>query len=80
MMTTAQSTAFEEGTGSFFTAADFLLVVQSIGATLMFLYVAWIILRAYTDFGREFTKSRDMIGTWLRAVFMMMIFLYLFVN
>jgi hypothetical protein len=36
MMTTAQSTAFEEGTGSFFTAADFLLVIQSIGATLIF--------------------------------------------
>ena len=80
MMTTAQSIAFEEGTGSFFTAADFLLVVQSIGVTLMFLYVAWIMLRAYTDWGREFTKSRDMISTWLRAVFMMMIFLYLFVN
>ena len=79
-MTTAQSIAFEEGTGSFFTAADFLLVVQSLGVTLMFLYVAWIMLRAYTDWGREFTKSRDMISTWLRAVFMMMIFLYLFVN
>jgi len=80
MMTSAQSIAFEEGTGSFFTAADFLLVIQSIGATLMILYVAWIMLRAYTDWGREFTKSRDMISTWLRAVFMMMIFLYLFIN
>lgn len=79
-MTTAQANAFEEGTGSFFTAADFLLTVQSIGTTFVFIYVAWVILRAYTDFGKEFTKSRDMVSTWFRALFVMMIFLYLLVN
>lgn len=79
-MNAAQVTAFEEGTGSFFTAAEFLFTVQAIGTTLVFIYVAWLLLRAYNDYGEGYIKSGDMIIVWLRGIFMMMIFLYLLVN
>ena len=79
-MTSAQATAFEEGTGSFFTASDFLFTVQAIGSTLVFVYVAWLCLRAYNDYGKGYIKANDMITVWFRGVFMMSIFLYLLVN
>lgn len=79
-MNAVQETAFKEGTGSFFTAAQLLEVVQMIGATAVFLYVAWLCLRAYNDFGAGDVSAINMIIVWCRAVFVMMVLLYLLVN
>lgn len=79
-MNAAQSAAFEEGTGNFFTAAELLWTVQAIGTTAVFLYVAWLCYRAYEDFGAEYITAKDMIIVWLRAVFLMMLLLYLLIN
>jgi len=79
-MNAAQSAAFEEGTGDFFTAADLLLAIQSIGATAVFLYVAWLCYCAYRDYGAEIIKAKDMVIIWLRGVFVMMVLLYLLVQ
>lgn len=79
-MNAAQAAAFEEGTGGFFTAAGLLWTVQAIGATVVFLYVAWLSYTAYIDFCEEEIKAKDMIIIWFRGVFVMMVLLYLLVN
>ena len=77
-MTAAQLSAFYDGTGQFFTALDSLLLVQVLGATAVFLWAAWIAVTAYKEWGSEEITQGDMIGMWFRAVFMMMILLFLF--
>lgn len=79
-MNAAQAAAFEEGTGDFFTAAQLLWTIQAIGATAVFLYVAWLCYRAYDDYGAEVITAKDMIIVWFRGVFVMMVLLYLLVN
>lgn len=79
-MNAAQSAAFEEGTGDFFTAAELLWTIQAIGTTAVFLYVAWLCYRAYDDYGAEVITAKDMITVWFRGVFVMMVLLYLLVN
>jgi len=76
----AQEVAFEEGTGAFFTAAELLNAIQLIGASAVFLYVAWLCVTAYKDYGAEQIKSKEMITVWLRSVLVMMVLLYLIVN
>ena len=79
-MNAAQSAAFEEGTGDFFTAADLLWTIQAIGAAAVFLYVAWLCVCAYSDYGAEAIRAKDMVIVWLRGVFVMMVLLYVIVN
>jgi len=79
-MNAAQSVAFEEGTGDFFTAGELLWSVQAIGTTVVFLFVAWLCYRAYIDYGEEYISAKDMIIVWFRAVFVMMVLLYLLIN
>jgi integrating conjugative element protein (TIGR03758 family) len=79
-MNAAQSAAFEEGAGGYITAPDLLMTIQAIGATVVFLYIAWMCYRAYSDFGAEIIKAGDMITIWFRGLFVMMVLLYLLVN
>lgn len=79
-MNAAQSVAFEKGTGNFFTAGELLWSVQAIGTTVVFLFVAWLCYRAYIDYGEEYISAKDMIIVWFRAVFVMMVLLYLLTN
>lgn len=79
-MNAAQSAAFEEGTGGFFTAANLLLTVQAIGTTAAILYVAWLCYTAYQDWSDEEIKAQDMIIIWFRGVFVLMVLLYLLIN
>ena len=79
-MNAAQSAAFEEGTGDFFTAADLLWTIQAIGTTVVFLYVAWLCYSAYNNYGAERIGAKDMITVWFRGLFVMMVLLYLLVK
>lgn len=79
-MNAAQTAAFEEGSGAFLTAADLLWTTQAIGATAVFIFVAWLCYRAYNDFGAESITAKDMLIVWFRGVFMMMVMLYLIIN
>jgi len=79
-MNAALAAAFEEGTGGFFTAADLLFTVQAIGATLLFLYIAWLCYRAYQDYADEMIKAQAMMIVWARSVFILMVILYLLIN
>lgn len=79
-MSPAQSTFFEEGTGSFFTAAEMLNVIQLLGATAVFLYMAWHCVSAYQAYGEGKLKAMDMIILWCRGLFVMMVTLYLLIN
>lgn len=79
-MNAAQSVAFEEGTGAFFTAAELLNVIQLIGSSAVFIYVAWLCMTAYKDYGAELIRSKEMMAIWLRSVLVMMVLLYLIVN
>lgn len=79
-MTAVQVEAFEEGAGNLFTAADLLLALQLIGITAVLLYVAWLSYRAYTDYGDGSISATDLIITWCRGVFVLMLLLYLLRN
>jgi len=78
-MTAAQLTAFEEGTGGYIIADDLLWTIQAIGSTAVFLYVAWLCIAAYNDYGDGAIKANDMIFVWLRGVFVMMVLIYMLV-
>jgi|CEGF01.1.fsa_nt_gi hypothetical protein len=73
-------TDFNTGANGFLTADSVLFAAQSIGATLMFIWVAWVCLQAYQDYGNEQIKSSQMIFLWFRAVFALSVVLYLLVN
>lgn len=79
-MTANQYIAFTEGTGGFFTATDTLVTAQLLGATAVFIWVAWLCVSSYKEWGQEVITQGEMIGVWLRGVLMMMILLYLFTN
>lgn len=85
-MNANQSIWFREGAGCgesgvcYFTAENLLWAIQAIGTTVVFLFVAWLCYRAYIDYGEESISAKDMIIVWFRAVFVMMVLLYLLVN
>ncbi|MEJ2622833.1 MAG: DUF3262 family protein [Candidatus Thiodiazotropha sp.] len=79
-MTADQYAAFKEGAGNFLTAEELLWTIQAIGATAVFLYVAWLCYRAYDDYGEEVITANDMVIVWFRGVFVMMVLLYLLIN
>lgn len=79
-MNAAQSASFEEGTGSYFTAEEMLNAIQLLGAAAVFLYMAWLCLKAYQAYGEGQLKAMDMIIIWFRGLFVMMVTLYLLIN
>lgn len=79
-MNATQIASFEQGAGSFFTAAQLLNLIQSVGAVILLTYVAWLCVNAYKDYGNETISSRDMITIWLRAIVMLMFLLFLLIN
>ena len=79
-MTSDQVTWFEEGAGSFFTSAQLLNLIQSIGAVILLTYVAWLCVNAYKDFGNELISSSAMFTIWLRATVLLMFLLFLLIN
>ena len=58
-MTASQIAWFKEGVGCdgtapcYFTASNLLWAIQAIGAVAVFTYVAWLCIRAYTDYGEK---------------------------
>jgi integrating conjugative element protein (TIGR03758 family) len=72
-----QELAVNEGAGGFIAAADLLWVIQAIGATAAFLYVAWLCYSAYDEYGSGYISSGDMVAVWARSVFVLMVLLYL---
>ena len=79
-MDAAQQLAFQEGTGNFFQAGDLLWALQAISATAVFLYVSWLCVNAYKDYGEEQISASDMMTVWIRGVAVMMVLLYLIVK
>jgi integrating conjugative element protein (TIGR03758 family) len=75
-----QIASFEEGAGSFFTAANLLNLIQSIGVVVLITYVAWLCVNAYKDYGDETISAGTMITIWMRGIFMLMILLFLLIN
>jgi integrating conjugative element protein (TIGR03758 family) len=76
----AQATAFQEGTGGSFSAADLLWGIQAIGATVAILYVAWVCYTAYVNWGDDHIKDKEMLTVWARSVFVLSVILYLLIN
>lgn len=79
-MTSNQITEFENGAGSFFTANDMLVLIQSVGAMLLLTYVAWLCVSAYKDYGEERISAGAMMNVWIRAVFVLMFLLWIIIN
>lgn len=71
---------FDTGANSFVTVDDSLLAIQGIGATAVFVWVAWILLKSYQDWAVVRIKGSQMLFIWGRAFFLMMVLLYLLVN
>lgn len=79
-MNATQIASFEEGAGSFFTAADLLALIQAIGVVVLLTYVAWLCVNAYKDYGNETISAKDMVTIWLRGIVMLMFLLFVFIN
>ena len=47
-MNATQIASFEQGAGSFFTAAQLLNLIQSVGAVILLTYVAWLCVNTRT--------------------------------
>lgn len=73
-------TDFDTGANGFITADDVLLAVQAIGATAVFIWAAWVLLKSYNDWAAGKIKGGQMLFVWARAVFLMMVLLFLLVN
>ena len=73
-------TDFDTGANGFITADDALLAVQGIGATVVFIWAAWVLLKSYQDWATGKIKGGQMLFVWARAVFLMMVLLFLLVN
>lgn len=76
-MTNQQEQSFNEGLGNFFTAGDMLSTVQLSGATLAFLYVAWLSLTAYQNYCDGEIDSSDVLITALRGAGFLLVLIYL---
>lgn len=73
-------TDFDTGANGFITADDALLAVQTIGATVVFIWAAWVLLKSYQDWASGKMKGGQMLFVWARVVFLMMVLLFLLVN
>lgn len=73
-------TDFDTGANGFITADDALLASQAIGATLLFIWVAWVCILAYKDFSNGRIRGSQMMFLWFRAVFLLSVILFLLVN
>lgn len=73
-------TDFDTGANGFITADDSLFAAQSIGATVVFIWAAWVCLKAYQDWANGKTNGTQMMFVWFRAVFSMSVLLFLLVN
>ena len=71
---------FDTAASGFITADNTLLAAQSIGATIVILWTAWVSVKAYNDWTNGKTKAGQMIFIWFRAVFVLMVILFLLVN
>jgi integrating conjugative element protein (TIGR03758 family) len=85
-MNSTQIDAWNEGVGCSvgstcdLSAANFLVLFQSVGAVVLLTYVAWLCVNAYKDYGNENISSKDMLSIWLRAIGMLMFLLFLLIN
>ncbi len=69
---------FDEGAAGFLTASNLLLAIQLIGCTLAFVYVAWVCVASYNEWGESEISGGQMLTTWFRAIAALMVLLYLF--
>ena len=77
MISQQQKVSFAEGSGGIFSADNMLFAVQTIGATSLLLFIAWIFLKAYSEYGEGNTKANEVLVVWARAVFILMVLMYL---
>lgn len=71
---------FNAGAAGFVTADEMLFAFQAIGATVILLWVVWIFITSYQAWGLGEIKASQMMFLWARAVLVLSILLYLFVN
>lgn len=69
---------FDEGAGGFLTAASLNVGVQMIGVTLALLYMVFVAISAYREWGNERIKAGDLTFLVFRALAALMVLLYLF--
>ena len=80
-MTPAQQTAFAEGGGGGFFSADYLLeTIILVSVATLVTHTAWIIYKSYGEFGSRKIKPGEMVTLWVRAIFMLMLGSYMFIN
>ena len=78
-MTPSQEAAFNSGGGgNYFTADNLFSAISLIGGTAIVLYVAWLVVQSYNEYGDGEISASNMLFIWARGVFILLIFLSIF--
>ncbi|AHI33398.1 hypothetical protein A6779_17730 [Marinobacter adhaerens] len=62
------------------TAANLLTLAQMIAVVAVITFIAWTCMQAYENWANEEIKSGQMIFIWARAVFVLLVMLFLIIN
>lgn len=77
---------FQDGSGCngaascWMTAANLLTLAQMVAVVAVITFIAWTCMQAYENWANEEIKSGQMIFIWARAVFVLLVMLFLIIN
>lgn len=76
-MNATQQSAFSNGTANIFNAGDLSLLIASVFSVLIFLYVSWLCVEAYKNYGEGRLTEGDFLVTVLRGAGLLTFLLFL---
>jgi len=75
---------FNEGAANLLSAGDSSFLIQGVGATALFLWIVYVVIKSYNEWTLKSTTSTatssDLLLLWLRALATFSVVLYLLVS
>jgi len=72
-----QNNAFTLGTGNIFNAADLSLLIASVFSVILFLYVSWLFIEAYKNYGDSRITEGEFLVTLARGAGLLSLLLFI---
>lgn len=80
----AWNTDFNEGAANLITAGDASFLIQGVGATALFIWIVYVVIKSYNEWTSKSTTSTahssDLLLLWLRALATFSVVLFLLVT